>query len=219
MIDPVKISNFNLTSEELEENILFWVTAAGKNGITSAKLLNILLTRLKWVANDESLSPFALVRSVPDLSILVLALKTNGIGNYTMKGRAFWELAYSDLNLRTCTVNDLLKIHGIGPKTARAFLVHTRPNQRYAVIDTHLLKFFRDQGIMVPKSTPSEGRLYRELEAMYLDICDNYALSTSDLDLSIWNHYRQTPAQPFNLENYVNDYHQSTICTSCDGRG
>jgi hypothetical protein len=219
MIEPDKISNFDLTNDELEENILFWVTAAGKNGATSAKLLNILLTRLKLVADDESLSPFALVRSVPDLSILVLALKTNGIGNYTMKGRAFWELAYSNLNLRTCTVNDLLKIHGIGAKTARGFVVHTRPNQRYAVIDTHLLKFFRDQGIMVPKSTPSEGKRYRELEKIFLDICDKYAVLPADLDLAIWNHYRLKPSFPFYLETFTNDYHQSTICTSCDGRG
>jgi len=250
MIDATKISNFNLTVPELEENILFWVTAAGKNGVTSARLLNDFINRLRagiFVACGynhgfpANLSSFEVIRIFDrliknkSLETLVFGanevdttqittydnlfqwmMKSSGIGNHTMKSRAFMELAHSNLDLRTCTVDDLSKIHGIGPKTARAFLVHTRPNQRYAVVDTHLLKFLRHQGIMAPKSTPPEGPQYQRLEKAFLDICDKHSLDAAHLDLTIWNHYRKTAFQ-FDLEAYANDYHQSSVCSSCDG--
>jgi len=251
MIDPTKISNFNLTILELEENILFWVAAAGKNGVTSARLLHDFLNRIRafffiggFPRPATLLSPFKLIRKFKedtdaqkyetsvrlanelpaDLdgqpithdNLFQWVMKDSGIGNHTMKSRTFMELAHSNLDLKNCTIDDLSKIHGIGPKTARAFLVHTRPNQRYAVVDTHLLKFLRDQGIMAPKSTPPEGPQYQRLEKAFLDICDKYSLDAAHLDLTIWNHYRKTAFQ-FNLEAYANDYHQSSVCSSCDG--
>lgn len=220
MIDPIKISNFNLTSEELEENILFWITAAGKNGVTSARLLNDLFYRLKFILDlEEITSSFDTIRKVPTVEILRETMKITGIGNHKAKSRGFWEIVHSNIDLKTCTYNDLIKIHSIGPKTAKAFLVHTRPNQRFAVIDTHLLKFLRDQGIMVPKSTPPEGKRYNELEKAYLNICDSYSIDIASLDLAVWNHYRSTPNLPFDLEKYANDYHQSSICADCNGRG
>lgn len=39
MIDPTNITDYNLSKEKLEEVILFWVCAAGKNGVTATKSL------------------------------------------------------------------------------------------------------------------------------------------------------------------------------------
>lgn len=199
MIDAINISNFNLTDEQLEENILFWVCAAGKNGVVSARLLNNFLGKLYAYKNDSSsFSPFEIIRysashaNNTSWTIFAGIMRQSGIGNYTLKGQTFIELAYSGLNLRTCTIDDLEKIKGIGPKTSRAFLLHTRPNQRVAAVDTHLLKFLKDNGVeKVPKSTPSKGKNYFRLEQAFLTLCDKVGRIPAEYDLEIWNHYRQ----------------------------
>lgn len=212
MINPEKISNFNLTVPELEENILFWVCAAGKNGVTAAKCLEKFLAPMRERFGD--LSPFMLIyqHAVPihpsfQAEVLGMAMNKAGIGCHTSKSKTFLILASSAINLKTCSVDELMDIKGIGPKTARAFLVHTREAQKFAVIDTHLLKFFRHQGIIAPKSTPT-GKKYNELERAYLKICFEWGLESADLDLAIWNHYRKTPDVVFDIGKFADDYHQ-----------
>jgi len=62
------------------------------------------------------------------------------------------EIVKSNLDLATCSVSDLEKIRGIGPKTARMFVLCARPNQKLAVLDTHILSFMREElGINTPK--------------------------------------------------------------------
>lgn len=208
MINPEKISNFNLTVPELEENILFWVCAAGKNGVTAAKCLDKLLTQLR--CEYGGLTPFSSINYTKSGN-LAFHMKEAGIGCYNNKAVTFQQLASSAIDLQTCTVYDLMSIKGIGPKTARAFLVHTREAQKFAVIDTHVLKFLRHQGIIAPKSTPS-GKKYNELEKVFLNICDLRGLEAADLDLAIWNHYRTKPNEAFDLEGFTNDYHQRCAC-------
>lgn len=209
MVNPEKISNFNLSVPELQENILFWVCAAGKNGVTAAKSLDKLLNTLKDRYGD--FTPFGLVDIAYYHGQLPNYMKNSGIGCYNNKAVTFQLLASSAIDLQTCKVDELMAIKGIGPKTARAFLVHTRPAQKFAVIDTHLLKFLRHQGIMAPKSTPN-GKKYNELEKAYLSICELRGLEVADLDLAIWNHYRTKPSKAFDLEGYTNDYHQRCAC-------
>lgn len=218
MVNPEKISNFNLTVPELEENILFWVCAAGKNGVTAARCLSKFLWDSAVIYNPYNSFVFNIFDTVRlvlrrpyGIETLAHSMRNAGIGCYNQKAMTFKLLVSSALNLQTCTVDELMAIKGIGPKTARAFLVHTRPAQKFAVIDTHLLKFFRHQGIMAPKSTPS-GKKYGELERAYLNICDLRGLETADLDLAIWNHYRTKPSEAFDLERYTNDYHQRCAC-------
>jgi hypothetical protein len=209
MINPEKISNFNLTIPELEENILFWVCAAGKNGVTAAKSLDKLLIQLRHENGD--FPPFGLVNVAHHRGTLPKRMKEAGIGCYNNKAVTFQLLASSALDLRSCTVDDLMAIKGIGPKTARAFLVHTREAQKFAVIDTHVLKFLRHQGIMAPKSTPS-GKKYNDLERIFLKLCDLRGLEVADVDLAIWNHYRSKPNEVFDIERFTNDYHQRCSC-------
>ena len=59
MIDPNGITNYNLTDEQLEEHILFWVCAAGKNGTTAARCLDKFLETL---GRTKDFSPFQLIR-------------------------------------------------------------------------------------------------------------------------------------------------------------
>ena len=204
MIDATKISNFSLSDSDLEENILFWIVAAGKNGTTSARLLNNLLEEIQLLTYPlpDNVTPFQTVKFSNGVNNLRMLMKAHGIGNHKMKSQAFWELVHSDINLRSCSLDDLIKIHGIGRKTAAGFLLHTRPNVRLACLDTHVLKFLRDYGIMgVPKSTPGKrSKKYTELEDQFLAIADWWQIDLAELDLAIWNHYRVTPKVPFNIK-------------------
>lgn len=182
-VDPDKITEYGSSGPELELRILWWVCAAGKNGTTAARCLESLLN--KWEALGRS--PFAIVRNIPNLA---QEMKESGIGCYGNKSKTFIQLANSDLDLKTCTVDDLENIYGIGPKTARCFLIHSRANQRLAGLDTHVLKYLREEGVEAPVSTPT-GKKYRELEKEFLKLADKAGKSVADFDLEIWLSYRK----------------------------
>lgn len=184
MIDPTKVTNYNLTDAQLEEHILWWVCAAGKNGVVAAKCLDNLLTTLKNMIRGNT--PFELVKNEPNLAYW---MSESGIGCYNNKSKTFKALATSGINLRTCGVDDLENINGIGPKTARCFLIHSRPNQKLAGLDRHILSWLSDLGYKVPKSTPV-GKQYKQIEQWFLNEVDKSGKTVSQLDLEIWNKYR-----------------------------
>jgi len=182
-VDPDQITLYNCPTPELQLRILFWVCAAGKNGNTAARCLERLLSKWKHLGR----TPFAIIRKVPNLSE---EMKAAGIGCYTNKAVTFIQLAESAIDLNQCTVDDLEAIKGIGPKTARCFLIHSRRNQRLAGLDTHILKFLREKGVDAPVSTPS-GKKYVELEQHFLRLADKAGKSVADFDLEIWLSYRK----------------------------
>lgn len=188
MIDPNNITNFNLDSWGLEENILFWICAAGKNAITSAKLLDKLLTLLKYDFGNKS--PFKLISSV-EITKLRSVMKIIGIGCHKLKSKSMMTIAKSNLNLKECDIEDLESIPGIGPKTARCFLIHTRPNQNYAGLDVHILKFLSDMGYDVPKSTPNSRRAYKKIESYFINEAKSKSKNIAEFDLEIWKRYRK----------------------------
>lgn len=185
MIDPANITNFKLSDEALEEHILFWVAVAGKNASNTSRALNSFLDHL-YDRCPGAVGPFDAIRMYGK-RWLSHTLKKHGIGCYTHRAKAFWELANSNLNLRTCSVEDLEKIHGIGPKTSRCFIMHSRHNANVAGLDVHILRYMRDQGIKVPRSTPT-GKKYLELEREFLRLVPK-GISVAEFDLSIWRTY------------------------------
>lgn len=190
MVDPENITSYHLSDWELEEYMLFWICAAGKNGRTAARCLDKLLA--KTVAYIWG--PMQSIHRASILYDLPLMMKNSGIGCHTSKSRSFIEIAKAvllkDIKLRTSSADDLEKIHGIGMKTSRCFIMHSRRGARYAGLDTHLLKYLRAQGVEdVPKSTPSSRRQYLRLEQEFLKLADEQNKLPSVLDLEIWNRY------------------------------
>ena len=201
-IDPDNITNFSLTKHQLEKTLLFWICAAAQNGHTASNSLEMMFVKirefLKFAGQQPKRSPFAALRQKDSLhkgrpgargKWLEALMRICGVRFYKYKSKAAINLAYSDLNLRTCTVDDLEAINGIGPKTARCFLIHSRPDQQFAGLDTHILKHLRAEGIDAPLSTPS-GRRYRELEQDFLQLAEAAGMSPADYDLMIWKKYR-----------------------------
>lgn len=210
MIDPNNIIDFNRTDAELEELILFLIAVAGKGADRTSKLI--------WQAfhaGKDKYSPFTYIRALDQVGEggVRELLETLKIGNYTRLTRAFLEIAHSGMNLRTCTKEDLMKIHGVGRKSASCFLAWTRRGEKVAMLDTHLLKYLRYwqetytvypkghpehnpfsastllHGITIPKSTPSSKKLYDRLEQAYLAICRTLYKDPTEYDLEVWRYY------------------------------
>lgn len=184
MINPSKITNYNMNDYELQEVLLFWVCVAGKTANVISKRLDNILN--SWGCNKNKM-PFDVIKKL-DKDKLGIILKENGIGCFNLKARAMKELADSGLNLRTCSADDLEKITGIGMKTSRCFIIHSRRNALYAGLDTHILKHLSLKGYDVPKSTPSK-KMYLELEKIFVDMALSLGKTVAEYDLEIWNKY------------------------------
>jgi thermostable 8-oxoguanine DNA glycosylase len=182
MIDPSNITNYNLNTHQLEEHMIFWILVAGK----TAKTISSRLEKVLESIDEKPWKSFQAIRNYKgDFANL---LKENGIGCFNLKASGIKQLANSNLNLHTCTVDDLEKIKGVGNKTSRCFIVHSRQNAPYACLDTHVLKYLRDQGYDVPKGTPT-GRKYREIEQIVLRLAQEAQMTPAAFDLMIWNNY------------------------------
>jgi thermostable 8-oxoguanine DNA glycosylase len=186
MIDPTKITNFNRTEAELQEFLLFCIVVAGKNSNQQAKKLDAFLDNSftpKYAGGMFRPRPFQQIQLMGGVAVCkrLMAVK---MGQYKRITEAFWSVSKLN-NLKTVSVEELQQIKGIGPKTARFFLTHSRPNQQFAVLDTHVLKWLRNKGYNTPKSTPSK-KMYALLEQIFLYECVKHDKSPAELDLEIW---------------------------------
>lgn len=188
MIDPLNVNDFNRTDEQLEEYLLFCIVVAGKTAKTQAKALDKFLFSYK----PYILSPFEKIKWMIHEGILLHNLQESKLGQYNRLMKCFTALVNSDLNLRTCTTDDLEAIPGIGFKTSRFFIVYSRENPNYGILDTHILKFIKMIYVgsdEVPKSTPSSKQQYLKWEKVYLDFIAANGLNNVDFDLEVWTFF------------------------------
>jgi thermostable 8-oxoguanine DNA glycosylase len=167
----------------VELKLLFSTIVAGKSATFAYKALHRL------VSDRGDRSPLEHVRALMQTGQLRQRLEEARTGNYTKLERCYQELAYIDPH--TVTVEELERIHGIGPKTARFFVVWTRPEARHAVLDVHVLRWLREQGHDAPNHTPT-GKKYEELERVFLDYADRMGWSPYKLDRYIWDQYNKS---------------------------
>jgi endonuclease III len=161
MINPAKITNFNRSTPELQAFLLFGICVAGKKSKEIAPKVNAFCAALVD-ENDEQLTPFEGIRELIRHDMLFDSLVEHKLGKYDLLMQSLWEILY--LDLENCTLQDLETTFGIGPKTARFFLLHSRPYQKLVVLDTHLLKYFKGLGWTVPKATPGSLNAYIGIE-------------------------------------------------------
>jgi thermostable 8-oxoguanine DNA glycosylase len=189
MVDPDRLTNYSRTDAQLQELWLFSIAVAGKPAFRIARQVSRFVAAL-----DRTKLPFDGLKKVlaeegyGSLYHRVLDAK---FGQHTRIAKAFSQSI--NLNLRTATLDELMVVHGVGPKTARMFLLHSRRNQRLAVLDTHILKFLKTKRIKVPKITPT-GRKYLDLETRFLALADKARMSPAAYDLEIWRSYADRKA-------------------------
>ena len=170
-----------MNSKDREYKLLYSVIVAGKNASFAEKALARFLLEMK---NEET--PFQYIKFLIKNDELYNVLIKSRCGNYSKILKCFTQII--NIDVFNCTVDDLEAIHGIGPKTARFFLLATRPNVRYAALDTHILKWLRKIGYDAPKTTPT-GKKYYELEKAFLEEADDMGLTAFELDSKIWYEY------------------------------
>lgn len=185
MIDPNNITNFNRTNAELQEFLLFCVVVAGKKSDQQSKKLWSFLESV-FNNEDEEMTPFQKLKYLFASDCFDEVLQESKLGQYTRIKKAFYQLLALDPQI--CTLEELEAVEGVGPKTARFFLLHSRPNQEFAVLDTHVLKFLSSLGFSVPKATPPK-KLYGKIESWFLDYARALNLRPADLDLTIWKSF------------------------------
>lgn len=165
---------------EIETKLIYSVIVAGKSA-TFADTKTAAL--LKYSKNIEM--PFDMIRRLIKEGKLKEIIKNIKTGNYNKLEKALTEITSSNLNLETCQPEDLEKIHGIGPKTSRFFIIWIRPNERFAALDVHVLRWLNSIGIKAPKTTPN-SKAYAKLEQLFIKEADRRGMTPRELDLQIW---------------------------------
>lgn len=168
-----------MTDADLQRRLIYSVLVAGKTAKFAESKLAGLLGTEGWVA------PFDFIRAADEDGMLDWELRQAGTGRYGLLAQCFARLV--DVDPRTCLISDLEAIPGIGPKTARFFILWTRPGVRHAALDVHVLRWLRDQGYDAPKATPPAGKRYRQLEEAFLAEAEQRGLSPRELDSDIWD--------------------------------
>ena len=194
MITPTTITNYNRTEAELEEFLLFAILVAGKKAEMQAKKLDSFL----FQSGLCKMTPFEAIEHLLKLgesryytignNPLVICMKGHKLGQYKRLYNAFKGILKFKGNLKNVTIEQLESVNGIGPKTARFFILHSRPDAKVAVLDTHILKWLNEKGYKVPKATPPKKK-YGEIEKLFLTEAINHQMTPADLDLSIWKSY------------------------------
>lgn len=179
MIDPLVVTNFERTDKELQTFWIFCICVAGKNSDVAATKLNNLFKVLR--PNE---TPFEYLSA--NKNAIHNILVANKIGQYSRIEKAIIDSLA--LDLRTSSLEDLMNVFGVGSKTARFFLLHSRRNCDHIVLDVHILKYLREKYEMnVPEQTPPPAR-YNEIEkiAIHLFRAEFPNLSLAEIDLLIW---------------------------------
>jgi thermostable 8-oxoguanine DNA glycosylase len=169
---------------EKEYFLIFSVIVAGRNAKMAVEKTWRLL-EFTW--GEET--PFDLIKHYIDHNTLVQKLKSLKVGQYTRIEKALKDII--KLDVETCSLEDLLACHGVGNKTSRFFLLNTRKNANYAVLDTHVLKWLRSifgNWRSVPKSTPTSEHQYAlwEYEAIRTMKKEYPERTLAQADFEIW---------------------------------
>jgi thermostable 8-oxoguanine DNA glycosylase len=192
MINPAEVTNYNRTQYELEEFILFCINVAGKKSSIEAPKLEVFIERAKNITKEST--PFNCIRKLIKLGRLNEIMHWAKLSPYSQRFNSYVSVV-TIKDLQTVTLNRLLQVPGIGLKTARFFLSHSREDFDEPMLDTHILRFLRDQGYSnAPKSTPSNVGIYNYYANVFKMFARTLGKSVTDLDLEIWKEYSGTTA-------------------------
>ena len=189
-INPQEITDYNRTDAELEFFLLFCIVVAGKKSDIQARKLE------EWY--DDRVyhkdTPFEYIERLDADGELRSSLEKVRMGQYNRLINSFQDVigigGRGRMNLSKCSLQDLCLIRGVKLKTSNFFLTHSREDYNVPVLDTHVLKFLKAEGIKnVPKSTPQDEKLYNSLAKQFTTIAKRRRMSVADLDLQVWKQY------------------------------
>jgi thermostable 8-oxoguanine DNA glycosylase len=182
LIKPLEVTDFERTNHRLQYFWIYAILAAGKNSDwASKKVVQIFEDK------EPRVSPFNWLRT----KRLVPLLKRCRTGQYNRISRAIKETR--TLDLREDSFDAMEEVFGVGCKTSRFFILHSREDAKCVPLDTHILKFLKRHRVRnVPKTTPTSKKQYLRLEKAALRLISKHHpnLSLADADLLIWSRER-----------------------------
>ena len=168
--------------------LIFAIMVANKPAEITERKVNSLLGMDPY---DSGFMPFDVLQDYASMGKLRRQLEEVASGQYTRIERALQHAIRHPSDPRHWSFEELESIPGVGPKTARWYWLLLYPDAPMAALDTHVLKYLRDNGHPdAPKNTPAYGRKYRELEKTFVSHARRLGLSPRDLDYFVWATYR-----------------------------
>ncbi|VVB51241.1 N-glycosylase/DNA lyase [uncultured archaeon] len=190
-VDPQSIPE-RMTSEQLQWWILFTIAVAGKTAKTIETKMRAFMALNPSIATD----PFGIVKAMIIRGKLGHNLRKVKLGKYKLLNKGFRAALELDLDLLARAdyphaLALLSAIPGLGPKGSRMVMMYAFPSHanQWVVLDVHILRWLRQQGIEAPKATPPEGRTYQRLEREFKKLADDRNMTTRQLDTEIWAAY------------------------------
>jgi hypothetical protein len=197
MIDPNDVTDLARSGRQLEEFLLFCIVVAGKNADQQARKLEDFL---------QGNEPFAFIRSLGANGGIEERLRRVKLGKYRVLGESFRRVAGAGLDLRSCPWEALTQFPGIGIKTAKFFVLHSRPGEMHGVLDTHVLAWMRERlGFAgsrrsdVPRHSPQDTAAYGFWETVYFGLilaraagkaASSDPINWAQVDLDLWKERR-----------------------------
>lgn len=206
---------YGADDKKLERFFLLGPFVAGKHaGIQQQKLDGFLVTigclenktpfeRLRhlWNADQcpKNIDGTAMQTLACDVSKTIpWALRHVKAGQYVRLTRLLYRIAelteQHQLDIRTASREQLCCLPGYGMKTASFFTLYTRPSERVACLDVHLLRFMEQLRLAprIPSSTPANPVEYLRLERAFLHYCQDQGRDPAELDFEIWSENSKT---------------------------
>lgn len=206
--DYMRPTDFERTRAQQVRFLLFGICVAGKRSAVIAEKLRLAERRLYSESEPSALAnaldtpeyeqdlAWRLDALVQDPERFERACKRAGLGKYQLLRAAAEEVARrfaaDALWIDHAGLDELLSIPGVGPKTARFFLVHSRRGARHIILDVHILATLGELGMKVPKATPPEPR-YSAIEREAIALLESQGIR----DLHSWDidRWRQRAAK------------------------
>lgn len=197
---------FNAPHAQLESQVLLSAFVAGKTARIQQKKLELFWQEVwctwarmyDWPNKNENYQklwqqpPWWWLHEMTEAQIRE-CLERAKTGQYTRLTNfiraIFPAIARKELNLKTCTRDELIQYPGFNLKSASFFLLFTREEaeDEIACLDTHILAHMRENGIApdAPKVTPT-GKKYLALEQTWLEHKRSIKRNGAELDFEIW---------------------------------
>jgi endonuclease III len=99
-----------------------------------------------WKAQPLNPTPFDKVNHLVKCKTLRSRLEKYRVGQYSRIEKAFCEVVTKIPEVLKTSIEELETDTGIGPKTARMIVLYWKPETECAPLDTHVLKWLRQEG-------------------------------------------------------------------------
>ena len=180
MIDPMDLKGCSP-----EELAMFAICVHGKNAKVQAEKFNSILEALQAVNAD--LRPLSIWMTLDGDEQLDL-LKQYKIGQYTKVAKAWNHLAAVTPPF---TVENLMKVPGVGPKTARFITVYGGTDTNRAILDVHVIRWLHKKKLWPYTRAPRNASEYEQGERIFLAQARKLGMTPAELDTSIWQAFQR----------------------------